>query len=180
MVRRLGGGLYILNLPGDPRGPSTVLLVENARLESAYRRDPLVITSEDGLTLWDLAIRASMERARRVTRLETYIPLKWGVDSFKGMLTGDGTRIVKIYYNRQMNVVKAEVQTFGAKTPLGVTTVNKWARSSIELLAQACSSALLTLATTPGVQGYLPDAALRPYLIQALYEIIDELDGSAR
>jgi len=91
IVARIARGLYILQWPRDPWGPPARLLVENARLESPYRKEPLVKTSSDGLSLLELSHEASRERATHVSRLEIYIPLNWFHEAIKKLLTGNGT-----------------------------------------------------------------------------------------
>jgi hypothetical protein len=126
LVKRVERGLYIAIIPSEPSTPAALLLVENARLESPYWKEPLTITSIDGKTLFDLAVEASRERAYKVTRLEIVMPLKWGSEELKKRLSNDGTRIVKVYYNRESNLVKAEIQVYEPNTPVGITTLNKW------------------------------------------------------
>ncbi|MCE4599095.1 MAG: hypothetical protein F7C81_02740, partial [Desulfurococcales archaeon] len=156
------------------------LLVENARLESLYKNDPLIRTSADSLTLFDLAVEASRERANKVTRLEIYIPLKWDVELLKKMLSGDGSRTVKVYYNREQGSVKAELQVYGAQTPMGITTLSKWTRDFFITLLRVAFSIIKTITSMEGVQGYLPDPLWDPYFIEKLNEIIMKLDRVAR
>ena len=180
LVQRIERGRYILVIPSSPQTPATRIHVENAELKSPYRKEPLTRTANDYYTLYELALEASKERANKVTRVELYIPLRWGINTLKNLLGEDGSRIVKIYYNKEQNIVKAEFQVYGAKTPLGITTLQKWTRDFTTTMFVAAVSTILTLATMEGVQGYLPDSTLDSCIIRKLFESIKKVSVGAR
>jgi len=180
LLRRIERGKYILSIPSNPQTPATRILVENARLESPYREEPLTKTSIDHYTLYKIALEASRERANKVSKIELYIPLRWATNQLKNLLNEDGSRIVKIYYNKNQNIIKAELQVYGAKIPLGITTLPKWTRDYAITLFVVAASIILTLATLEGVQGYLPDTALESCIIRKLFKSIKRVPESAR
>ena len=102
------------------------------------------------------------------------------INTLKNLLAEDGSRILKIYYNREQNIVKAELQVYGAKTPLGITTLPKWTRDFTTTMLVAAASIILTLETMEGIQGYLPDSTFDSCIIRKLFESIKKVSVGAR
>ena len=180
LVQRLERGRYILTLPSNTLTLASRIMVENVRLSSPHRKEPLERRSEDHYTLYDIAVEASRERANHVDTLELYMPITIHRDLLKKLLSSDGKRIVRVYYNSEQDIVKMELQVYKAKSRLGITTLHEWTSSYIIDLFVAAALIILTLVTKRGVRGIIPDSAFDPCFIGKLLDAVRRVRVVAR